>query len=67
MNVSKIEFQIYTENDSDADILKKAICSFIEEFRKMGIAVTADKVANVLSKWDTNPFIKEQVIKYLRQ
>lgn len=61
-----ITFCLYAENEEEAEEARKAIVSFIGVQAAQCRAVTAKKVAQAISKWDSNSFIKNQIINYFK-
>jgi hypothetical protein len=60
----EIKFQIYAENEAEAEEARKAIVGFINQHAMSGRAVSATKIVNAVSKWDSNPLIKSKIIEY---
>ena len=60
----KIEFNIYAENEQEAKEAQAAIINFICQHAINGRAVTGRKIADALNKWDSNPIVKREIIKY---
>ena len=59
-----IKFQVYANNEAEAEEARKAIVGFINQHAMSGRAVSALKIADAVSKWDSNPFIKSKIIEY---
>jgi hypothetical protein len=59
-----ITFQLYAHNEQEIEDARTAIVAFIEQHRRCGRAVTASKVAQAIARWDQNPIVKSQIIKY---
>lgn len=59
-----LTFNIYAESAEEAEEARMAIIAFIGEHAKQGRAVTAKKVAQAVARWDQNPLVKSQIIKY---
>jgi hypothetical protein len=57
MLVKQISFYIYCDNESDANELAQALHDFVDDKRKIGIAVTAKKLTNALNKFKDNFFV----------
>lgn len=64
--IIKIEFNIYANSDEEGQILKKAICDFIDWHGKLGRKVSAIKLADAINKWQENPFVKSKIIDYFK-
>ena len=59
-----VSFNIYAENESEVEEMRLAIVSFIGLHASQCRAVTAKKVAQAISNWDSNPIVKNKVIQY---
>jgi hypothetical protein len=57
MLVKQISFYIYCESESEAKELTQALHDFVEDKRKVGIAVTARKLIDALNKFKNNFFV----------
>lgn len=60
-----LTFNIYAENEQEVEDCRMAIVAFIGMHASQCRAVTAKKVAQALSNWDKNPFVKGRIIDYL--
>lgn len=60
----EVRFNIYAENQQEADMASQAIKAFISEHAKCGRAVTATKVANAIGKWKDNVLVRNRIINY---
>ena len=60
----EIKFNIYAENAEEVEQARQAIVSFIDQNAKQGRAVSATKIAEAVSKWDKNPFVRNEIIKF---
>lgn len=61
-----IQFEIYAENEQEAEECRMAIIAFIGLHASQRRAVTAKKVAMALSSWDANPIVKSRIINYFK-
>ena len=61
-----ITFNIYAENEQEADDARQAIVAFIGLHAQHGRAVTGKKVAAAVNGWDKNPIVKSQIINYFK-
>lgn len=61
-----ISFNIYAENEQEAEEARMAIIAFIGLHAAQCRAVTARKVAQALSNWDKNPFVRNHIINYFK-
>ena len=59
-----ITFNIYAETAEEAEEARMALIAFIGQHAKQGRAVTGRKIAQAVSRWDQNPIVKSQIIKY---
>lgn len=59
-----ISFQLYAYDEQEAEAARMAIIAFIGQHAAQGRAVTAEKVARAVSKWEQNPIVRSQIIKY---
>ena len=57
-------FNIYAYDEQEVEEARMAIIAFIGQHAKQGRAVTARKVAQAVARWDQNPLVKSQIIKY---
>lgn len=54
----KIEFNVYAENQAEADQAAEAIKRFISANAQEGRAVTARKISEAVARWSNNFFVK---------
>lgn len=59
-----ITFELYAHSPQEAENARMAIIAFIGLHARQGRAVTAEKVAQAVARWDQNPIVKSQIIKY---
>ncbi len=64
LGVYPITFQLYAHNEQEVEEARMAIIAFIGLHRRHNRAVTAQKVAQAVARWDQNPIVKSQIIKY---
>lgn len=57
MTPTKISFYVYTDSSEEAKELERALHSFVEDKRSVGIAVTAKKLTLALTKYKNNFFL----------
>ena len=67
MEVRKISFNIYANNDEEAERGCKAIKQFIDIIGQHGAMVTGDKIADAVSKLPENTFVLSQIIKFFKK
>lgn len=58
---------IYANNEAEVEEARKAIVAFINSHAQQGRAVTGKKIAEAVVRWDRNPFVKNQIINFLKQ
>lgn len=59
-----VTFNIYAHSEEETAMFREAIVRFIDQHRLQGRAVTAEKAANALNRWQDNPIVRSQIIKY---
>lgn len=64
LRVLPITFELYAYDEQEVEEARQAIIAFIEQHRQAGRAVTARKVAQAIPRWDRNPFVRNEVVKY---
>ena len=62
-----ITFNIYAESAEEAEEARMALVAFIGQHAKQGRAVTGRKIAQAVSRWDSNPLVKSQIINFFKQ
>ena len=62
----QISFSIYATDEQEAQDARDAIVAFINSHAVHGRAVTGNKITQALRGWDKNPFVKNQIINYLK-
>lgn len=53
----EIRFNVYAESQEEADLATEAIKAFISEKARLGIAVTASRLASAVAKYKDNYFV----------
>lgn len=61
-----VTFNIYAHDEQEAEECRMALIAFIGQHAHEGRAVTAHKVAQAVARWDQNPIVKSQIIKYFK-
>ena len=61
----EIKFNIYAESPQEAEQARQALIGFINQHAKQGRAVRDSKITEAVSRWERNPFVKTQVIRFL--
>lgn len=64
--IVNISFNIWANDEQEADELKKSVCDFIDWFGERGKKVTAKKLSHALDNWQKNVFIRNQIINYFK-
>ena len=60
----EVKFNIYANDQAEADLATQAIKAFISEHARQGRAVTAAKVAHAIGKWKDNVLVRNRIINY---
>ena len=60
----ELKFNVYANNEAEVEEARKAIVGFINQHALAGRAVSATKIADAVSKWDKNPFVKSKIIEF---
>ena len=63
----EIKFEIYAENEEEALRAERAFKMFISQQAMAGRAVTGNKIANILPKWESNAIVRNKIINFLKQ
>lgn len=64
--VVKIEFNIWANSEDEGKQLTDAICGFVDGIGQMGIKVSASKVIDAISRWQSNPLVKRSIINHFK-
>lgn len=67
MKAFDIKFQVYADNETEVEELRQSVIWFINEHRKAGRAVTAQKLFTAIRSWDKNVIVKNKIIEYLKK
>jgi len=62
-----ITFNIYATDEAEAEEARRAFIGFINAHAAQGRAVTGRKIVAALSRWDKNPFVRNQIINFLNK
>lgn len=60
----ELKFNIYAESEAEVEDARKAIIGFISSLAASGIAVTAKKVAEIVPQWQSNSFVRQQIVNF---
>ena len=58
MDGYEIRFKVYAESQAEADEAARAIKAFIGDNARQGVAVTARRLTEAVSRWGSNPFVR---------
>ena len=58
----EIKFNVYANDQNEADNARNAIVSFINNMAQQGYAVTGNKIINAINRWGNNPLIKNYFV-----
>lgn len=67
MNVYPITIKIYAADEQEAQQAQHALGQFVNDIGALGIPVTGRKIADGVSRWDKNPFVKSKIISHFKQ
>ena len=66
-NVKQISFNIYASSDEEAEKGRKAIIHFINVMGQHGAMVSGNKITEAIAKFNSSPFIAQQIINFFKQ
>lgn len=55
---ARVTFNVYANNQTEADAASKAIATFVDNLAKQGVAVTAEKLTQAVQSWGNNPLVR---------
>ena len=55
----EVSFKVYAGSQEEADVASRAIRQFVDAKARQGIAVTAAKLAEAVSRWHDNYFVNQ--------
>lgn len=61
-----ITLNIYAENEKEAERARQALISFISQHAREGRAVTGNKIEQAVSKWESNPLVRNAIINFFK-
>lgn len=67
MEIRKISFNIYANDDEEAEKGRKAIIKFISMMGQQGAMVSGGRIADAVGKLGGSPFIFSQIVKFFKQ
>lgn len=53
----EIRFKVYANSQAEADAATDALKAFVNDMARRGIAVTAQKLTDAVSRWKDNVFV----------
>ena len=62
--VVNISFNVWANDENEAQELKMAVCNFIDWFGQRGIKVSASKLTEAINNWQNNFIVKNSIIKH---
>jgi len=65
--VQKIQFNIYADDEQEAERGRQAIIQFINIMGQHGARVSGNKIAEAVSKMQTSPFVVSQIINFFKR
>lgn len=66
MKAFPITIKIYAEDEQEAERARHALGGFVDQMGQMGIPVTGSKIADGMSRWDKNIFVKSKIIDHFK-
>lgn len=67
MNIYPITVKIYAQDEQEALRAQHSIGQFVNDMGALGIAVTGNKLAEAIPRWNKNPIVRNQIINHFRQ
>ena len=65
--IQKIQFNIYADDEQEAEKGRQAIIQFINIMGQHGARVSGNKIAEAVGKMQTNPFVVSQIINFFKK
>lgn len=62
----EIKFNIYAENEQEAEDARKAIIGFISEHAQQGRAVTGRKIVEAIAHWKDNIIVRNRINNHFK-
>lgn len=66
MEIRNISFNIYANDDEEAERGRNAIVKFISIMGQHGAKVSGGRIAEAVSRLNNSPFITSQIIKFFK-
>jgi hypothetical protein len=64
MKLYNVTIPIYADSEEDAQQASSALSQFVGEVKAQGRAVTAKGLANAAGRWQSNAFVKNEILKH---
>lgn len=65
-NIQNIHFNIYADDEQEAERGRQAIIQFINIMGKHGAKVSGNKLSEAVAKLPNNPFILSQIVRFFK-
>ena len=62
--IVNISFNVWANDESEGEALRKALCDFIDWFGQRGVKVTASKLTDAIDRWQVNPLVRNRIINH---
>ena len=66
MKVFPITIKIYAEDEQEAERARHALVGFVDQMEQIGVMVTGNKIAEGMSRWEKNAFVKSKIINHFK-
>jgi len=64
MKLYEVKVNVYADDERQAQAAEEALNSFVTELRAKGRAVTAQKLAEAVGKWQRNAIVRVEVLNH---
>ena len=64
--IVNISFNVWAKSEEEGAALRKTICEFIDWFGQRGVKVSASKLNEAISRWQSNALVKNSIIKHFK-
>jgi hypothetical protein len=64
MRLYNITIPVYADSDEQAQQASEQLAQFVAEVKANGRAVTAKGMADAAGKWQSNAFVKNEILKH---
>ena len=62
----EIKFNIYANNEQEAQEARNALVEFINQHARQGRAVCATKITEAVKNWERNPLVRNAIINFFK-